>query len=321
MSSSLSRSLVIVAYHDQRPVEPVLRLFDSMDRHDPGLAHDRVVVVNTTDGARVAELRSAGITCVEKPDRGMNLGAWDHGWRTSPRHDAFLFLQDDCTVVRRGWLRAFADACGPGVGLVGESFNENWNAPWNELRESRGHIPIGEHVLDGKPANRIDVYLDFMRRSGIDPGAGGDHLRGQVWYAHRTALEDIDGFPYPTNRGEWIGAEIAVSRSMVARGWELVQVDESPFHYIAHHEWQVEPGTGVYTHADSVGRLGRARRRLVGPQPATPDREPADTESVGGRSVDDESVDDGGVAEVRRSTSGLDGEAPRRRAPRSDRRR
>ncbi len=278
MPSESLRPLVVVAYFDQRPTEPVLRLFESMDAHDAGWAHDRVVVVNTTDGARTAELRAAGITCIEKPNAGMNIGSWDHAWRTAPDHDAFLFLQDDCEVVRPRWLRAFVDACEPDVGLVGESFNEHWDAPWDELWHTRGWIPLPEHLIDGRRANRIDVYLDFMRRNGIDPGDRGHHLRGQVWYSHREALEDIGGFPSPANRGEWIGAEIGVSRSLVASGWRLVQVRTSPYHYIRHHEWRASPQTGAYEHADSVGRIGRARRRLLGPPSPTPDS--AESEAV-----------------------------------------
>lgn len=318
MPPSLSRPLVVVAYFDQRPLQPLFTLLDSMQAHDAGVDYDLVVVVNTTDGERLEHLRSAGVPCLEKSNLGMNIGSWDHGWRTAPDHDEFLFLQDDCEVVRPNWLRAFAEACGPFTGLVGESLNEYWDAPWDELRETRGNIPVEEHLLDGKPANRIDVYLDFMRRMGIDPGPTGNHLRGQVWYARRGVLESIGGFPCPGNRGEWIGAEIGVSRAMEAHGWALAQVHESPYHYIRHHEWQAAPKTGAYTHADSVGRLGRARRRLAGLRPVEPADEPISTESAAGSARSDGTLWPG-EGEVSRQTTRPDAGVRRRRGPRSDR--
>lgn len=259
------RQLVVVAFFDQRPLKPVRRLLASMDRHPAGCEYDCVVVVNTTDGAAAAKLRADGVWCMERENRGMNIGAWDHGWRQAPEYDGYLFLQDDCVVVRDQWIQAFVDAADGRVGLVGESRNEHWDQPWEQLRRTRGEIPMREHELDGRPANRVDLYLDFMVRHGIDPGESGDHLRGQVWYATRKVLGNIGGFPLGGNRGECIAAEIGVSRTMLAHGWTLAQVAPSPFHYIRHVEWERSTPDGPVEHADSVGRRGRLSRRLRPP--------------------------------------------------------
>ncbi|MEL7157351.1 MAG: hypothetical protein AAFN30_12225 [Actinomycetota bacterium] len=258
---SEARRLVIVAYFDQRPLRPLLDLLASMERHPAGCPYERLVVVSTTGTDRLDRLRSAGIPCLERQSLGLNIGAWDDGWRQAADVDEFLFLQDDCLVVRQNWLRAFADACGPGVGLVGESLNEHWDRPWDELRRTRGKIRVAEHQLAGRRANRVDVYLEFMARHGIEPGEAGRHLRGQVWFARRAALASIDGFPKGRNRGEHIASEIAVSRAMEAKGWCVRQVAETPFHYISHREWEHSNADGAFRHAQSVGRLERLRRQ------------------------------------------------------------
>ncbi len=35
-----------------------------------------------------------------RENTGFNIGAWDYGWRHLPPYDYYLFLQDDCFIVR-----------------------------------------------------------------------------------------------------------------------------------------------------------------------------------------------------------------------------
>lgn len=95
-----------------------------------------------------------------------------------------------------------------------------------------------EHTLDGQPANRIDVYVDLMRRHGIDPGPVGLHLRSLAWFANGDVLAQIGGFPEGTNYGECIASEIAVSRKVISRGYALAQVANTPFRFFRHREWK-----------------------------------------------------------------------------------
>jgi hypothetical protein len=41
-----------------------------------------------------------------RENTGFNIGAWDYGWRHLPPYDYYLFLQDDCFIVRPLWLKA-----------------------------------------------------------------------------------------------------------------------------------------------------------------------------------------------------------------------
>ncbi len=36
-----------------------------------------------------------------RENTGFNIGAWDYGWRHLPPYDYYLFLQDDCFIVRK----------------------------------------------------------------------------------------------------------------------------------------------------------------------------------------------------------------------------
>jgi hypothetical protein len=253
---------VIVSFYDQRSAAPLRRLIRSMSEFDAGLDHRLTFVVNRGSGRAHRLPPVAGALRVDRPNEGMNIGAWDAGWRANPDADGCLFLQDDCLVVRDGWLRAFVEAADRGVSLVGESFNENWDRPWNELRSTRGDVPLREHLLDGRPANRVDVYLDFMRRQSIEPGATGAHLRGLVWYLPKAALEALGGFPIGRNYGECIAAEIAVSRRIQQLGLQFAQVAPAPFTYVQHAGWDPQHPQQPITQSRHSDLFTRAARRL-----------------------------------------------------------
>lgn len=261
---SSARLLVVVARYDRRPIEDLERLRASMEAHPPGLPHDVLLVVNRETDAPLPS--PPGVEVVARENLGMNIGAWEHGRRARPGYDGYLFLQDDCFVVRDGWLAAFAEAAAaPGVGMVGESLNEKWEADWETLRKTQGPARLPGHG-DG---NRVDLYLDHLRRWGVDPGPTGRHLRSLVWFLRREVLDRIGGFPIGRSKGECIAAEISVSRRIEALGLRLREVGPEPFHFIRHREWVRERSGGPFRYApvqagrpperpggrDAVGRI------------------------------------------------------------------
>lgn len=244
------RCLIVISYYDQRPVGTLLDLFQSLVDHPSGGAYDVCVVVNEEQDRRVdPKALNAELIVMHRPNSGMNIGAWDHGWRHNPGYRDYLFLQYECYAAAPLWLEAFRTRCKiVGAGLIGESMNQAWDAPWGQLRDQQGQSAIWEHTLDGMPANRVDVYLDFMRRHGIDPGPSGLHLRSLVWYANSEVLAQIGGFSPGGNYGECIASEIAVSRKVVARGYALTQVADKPFSYFRHREWKEKFRGGPFRH-------------------------------------------------------------------------
>ena len=43
---------------------------------------------------------------------GMNIGAWDYGWRAHPDFEGYLFLQDEVNISEEKWCLAFKDLAG-----------------------------------------------------------------------------------------------------------------------------------------------------------------------------------------------------------------
>lgn len=248
------RCLVVISFYDQRPVEPLLELLQSLLDHPSGGAHDVCIVVNEDDHQADPKGLDAGII-MRRPNSGMNIGAWDHGWRHNPGYRDYLFLQDECYVVTPLWLEGFRTRSKEvGAGLIGESMNEVWNSPWEQLRDKQGKDPLPDHTLDGKPANRVDVYVDFMRRHGIEPGPVALHVRSLIWFASGDVLEKIGGFPQGTNYGECIASEIAVSRKIVYHGYALAQVADKPFRFFRHREWKEKFSGGPFRHLSGLSR-------------------------------------------------------------------
>lgn len=242
--------LLVISHYDRRPVDPLVELLDSIDAHPAGAPYQCVVMTNKTHASALPACVTSRVDAyATRANIGMNIGAWDAAWRRWDNRPAYLFMQDDCLVARDGWLQATLDALAkPGVGLVGESINVGWAKPWPALREAQGRDVLPEHTLDGKPANRVDVYLAAMRRYGIDPGATGRHLRSLVWGVRGDVLEQLDGFPIGSDYGTCIAAEIGTSRAVEALGLGLAQIGPTPFHYIRHRDWNQDAPGGAWTH-------------------------------------------------------------------------
>jgi hypothetical protein len=267
-----AQPLVVISFYDRRPIEPLVALLDSLDRHSAGADHERVLCVNAGGGPPIpAEVVARLDGLLVRPNDGMNIGAWDAAWRHWPDRSCYLFLQDECRAITDGWLSSYLRMLDdPRVGLVGEAFNPSWQAPWAELKQGPGRDMLPEHCVGGRAANRVDVYLHAMRRFGIEPGPVGTHLRALVWGLRGDVLASIGGFPVGRDYGECIAAEIGVSRAVEAAGLTLRQVGSLPFSVFRHREWNQDVAGGPFAHRpvqlqelqalrDEVQRLRTAR--------------------------------------------------------------
>ncbi len=251
------RAVVVVSFYDRRPVACLEDLLRSLARHSAGRDFEVVVVVNQTrDNLPTLPSTPYPLTVIGRENTGMNIGAWEAGWRHVPNRPVYVFMQDECLVMRDGWLAAYADRCAePGVGLVGESLNPAWDRSWSHLRVLHAGARMPDHLIDGNPADRVDVYLDCMRRWGVDPGETASHLRSLVWAATHATLSRIGGFPIGANYGDCIAAEIAVSRKIVAAGLRVVQARQAPFYFTIHREWNQDRPGGHYVNGKSPANL------------------------------------------------------------------
>lgn len=221
-------TLVVVSFFDQRPADCLHRLLRQLDAEAAGAGIDIALVVNATGAPLPALPRTERpVQVLMRENLGMNIGAWDHGWRALPGYARYIFLQDECVVRQPGWADAYAAALDdPQTGLAGESiaFDTTW-------AEAIGRL------------NKISRYRDLMAdRWKIDPGTHATHLQSLIWAARREVLEASDGFPIGHTRHQCITAELAVSRRLVAMGFKLRLVGPEPFTWFSHGQWDGRVG-------------------------------------------------------------------------------
>lgn len=231
------RTHLVISYYDRRSPAALHSLLAQISAC-PRRPEKTTVVVNETGGeVAQVELGDSSVSVLRRHNVGMNIGAWDAGWRQVDS-DLHVFMQDDCYILRNDWLDLFERAAAkPGVGLVGESFNPSWEHSWDMLGHLHAGSQLPEHTIDGKTVPRVELYLHMLNKWGIVQGATGRHLRSLVIAATQRTLSRINGFPCGSSYGECIAAEIGISRAVEAAGLRLVQVGDEPFLAIGHHDW------------------------------------------------------------------------------------
>ena len=165
-SMAQPRTLVVVSFYAARPWDRLHRLLGQLDEGVARAGFDIVVVVNSVGtGPMPLPPTKSPVSLLYRENTGMNIGAWEHGWRTLNRYDRYIFLQDECVVMRPDWPRAFTAALdNPATGIAGE-FLTKLDVPWSALVQ-----PPAEVVPGVRPrGNFWFSVLQNLREQGIEP--------------------------------------------------------------------------------------------------------------------------------------------------------
>jgi hypothetical protein len=237
----MKTAAVVVSHYNAWPTDQLVALLDQIRAIPAGHPFATRVVVNRAED-RPLELpaRHSDVAIFCRENRGYNIGAWDHGWRQSPPADFYLFLQEECILLKPGWLRAFVRAASnPKVGLVGESISL-WKQTWDDVDHFRKLAGVGSIVVYGQEGSWAEGTRMFLARHGIKAGPGADHLQSLVIGARREVLEKIGGFPIGDTKDEAICSEVAMSKAVQAIGLEIRQVGLQRFTQVHHPQWEAD---------------------------------------------------------------------------------
>jgi len=232
---------IIISYWVGRPPNRLYQLLNQIARHDAQAPFIITIVCNGGDRHPLIlpeKYVKNGVHVLNRVNSGYNIGAWEHGWRSDGESEYFLFLQDECRILKTGWLKAFLDKMQESreIGLLGESIN--WKRAWSEQRNN----PVAASCLNREgevPFNAVDFLRAFIVLSGIDPGESAEHLQSLILFSSRTVLEEVSGFITSDIYAEAVGSEIAISKKVQERGYRIAQVGAQPFSFIGHLQWSV----------------------------------------------------------------------------------
>jgi hypothetical protein len=224
------RIAVVIAGWTGHPPDPLAALCKSIAKYEAGSGFDLVLCVNDPEYRLPAELAGNFTEVFSRENTGFNLGAWDYAWRHLPRHDRFLFLQDECLVVRKHWLRDFIHRFEtvPRCGLVGEYLNRDWDRPWSYLEDFANGF---------RYSAESGAFRQTLARWGVPEGETALHVTTVVQYSTRKILEEVGGYRIGHTKSEAVAAELAFSREIAALGYRLTQVGRYRHSRIAHPQW------------------------------------------------------------------------------------
>lgn len=221
------KTTVVISHFNAWEPDQLIHLLDQVASIPAGCPFDVRVVVNraVTRDLYLPE-RHRHIEVAYRENRGYNIGAWDHGWRVGSPAQFYLFLQEECSILRPNWLGAFVRRLrNPRIGVLGETIAYH-NTSWNDMLE------LGDEL------GSFQIYKNRLTEWGVPTGPTVSHLRSLVIGTRRDVLERINGFRSMESKEEAITAEIAITKEVEAQGLRAEQVALRPFSYVAHPQWE-----------------------------------------------------------------------------------
>lgn len=236
-------ALVVVSHYNAWPADQLVALLDQIAAIPAGAPFDVRVVVNQATPARlVLPERHRHVAVLHRDNTGFNVGAWDAGWRADPGRPCYLFLQEECRILRPGWLAAFQRlALRPEVGLVGESLH--WRGlSWARLARQYRDVGFWTSATDAAPVSVTQGIMAGLARRGVPAGRTGGHLQSLVLCARAEVLAAIGGLPTGIGYDEATIAEVALSKQVEALGLRVREIGPGSFRYILHPQWRRRQG-------------------------------------------------------------------------------
>jgi len=232
----MSKSIFIISFYNNRSPQNLEDLIKQLMIY----GQEILVVINIDNYNNLELERHKNLSFLKRVNEGMNIGAWNQGWRYFSDFDNYFFFQDECFLKNNNFFERYEELLSiEQNGIIGESINPKWNKSWDEM----SLLPLNYQIkIDNKPINRVDFYQKKMIDWKINPGNSSKHLRALNWALTNKTLKLINGFPIGKNKEECIAAEISVSKKVEEKKLNIIQSSKDHFSYIGHKEW---PSNGI----------------------------------------------------------------------------
>ena len=231
-----SDALVVISHYSARSDHLLKKLLSEISTQTKNI----VISVNDDQAIKESDTQIEGFRALLRPNIGMNIGAWNAAFKKYNTYSYYIFLQDECSLLRPDFLEAYKrELSTNGVGMTGESINFKWDRSWQSIFESPLNYPVDSY-LNGRQLSRVEYYLSLMNAWEISPGSTEKHLRALIWGFTSDALNRLNGFPLGNSKEECIASEIAVSKKIEQLGLSVTQISDTPFTFFKHEEWRAD---------------------------------------------------------------------------------
>lgn len=217
-------TLVIVNYYDARPIDTLYELVDQLKKCKYRQYFDILIVVNSVDLESDQEkCLNTGVEFCIRENTGLNLGAWQHGWQEREGYRYYIFLQDDCKILKDKWYSRYITLLADRKnGYIGESYQRH--RTWERIRKQWE-----------------DVYSDYVKLSeklGIPLSYSPSHIQTVAMGCRHQVLKETGGFVIGASKSAAVAGEILTSVRAVHLGYRNRQTALSSFSFISHPQWQ-----------------------------------------------------------------------------------
>lgn len=231
---------VVVSTWTGNPINYLERFLLTRKKFPEKMVYDLFLCANGNDYRLPAPIGKGFKAVFTRENVGFNIGAWDHAWRQLNDYSHFLFLQDDCFIIKKRWLSDFVQLFSrdPGCGLVGENYNRGWAYPWSQLTDKcRSCEEAGPKRFSREKIKRAQFYSQQLESWGIDIGTHAGHLTTVVQFTSAEILKSVGGYNIANRYEEAIAAEIGFSKKVEAQGYAILQIGKQRHSRIAHPQW------------------------------------------------------------------------------------
>ena len=233
----MNNSIFIISFFRGRTNHYLAKLVEQLEIFNIPIA----VIVNDPSAQNLELTNHNNHYFLRRPNTGMNIGAWDEGWRYFYGYENYFFFQDECFIKKNDFLERYIEFLSiRDLGMVGENINPKWDMDWNELLKIK--IFNKKIIVNDNEENQVEYYLKKINEWGINAGKSARHLRSLNWALNFKTLELINGFPIGLNKYECIASEISVSKKVEEKKLNIIQSSKDHFSYIGHKEW---PSNGI----------------------------------------------------------------------------
>lgn len=228
-------NLLIISHYEPRGLENIVRCLKSLESFEPGCNYEIALISNIVDTNYSIDFKDLQNKFKSLPlnfyftreNKGMNIGAWEFGWRKLNQYDNYLFMQDEVIAMQDNWFVSFLNKHEELKNLnkfivLGESNNYIRNKPWKRMI---------------KLINHYRIYYDKLIEWGIDPGKTPLVLRSLIIFMNKETLEKVNGFHIGNCYRECIASEFAITKKIEQINGFAELVGDNPFTYLYHTEW------------------------------------------------------------------------------------